>query len=204
MIVLLAGPDGSGKSALTACLSTHLDVSGWEHFRPFRKPGAPVATPHERPSRGPYASVIKLGVLWFEAWARVPFRYAQSRRGLVIVERGWWDQAVDPRRYRLHDRAIWLVPILGRLLPRPDIAILLVGVPQVIHERKPELSASEIGRQLSAWSDISIQVAKRTVAVDTTSADLDETCDLLLGVLADAAPVRRWPRFGSSGHRSHP
>jgi hypothetical protein len=74
----------------------------------------------------------------------------RTRTGLVVVERGFVDIAVDPRRYRLRVSPT-LVDTLARLLPRPDVTIVLEAPPETITARKAELSATEVRRQLAAW-----------------------------------------------------
>jgi hypothetical protein len=70
-----------------------------------------------------------------------------------VFERGWWDIAVDPLRYGLNVPPR-LVRALGRLLPRPDLALVLESSPHVLAARKNELSEQEILRQSAAWRDV--------------------------------------------------
>jgi len=81
---------------------------------------------------------------WTRLWP------ARVRTSLVLVERGWWDLAVDPRRYRLQVPAS-IIRALGSLLPRPDIALILEAPVGVMRDRKPELDEDEILRQSLAW-----------------------------------------------------
>jgi thymidylate kinase len=70
-----------------------------------------------------------------------------------VIERGWWDLAVDPLRYRLrpHPR---LIRALGRLLPQPDVLFVLEAPADVLMRRKREVSAEELARQMQAWREI--------------------------------------------------
>ena len=68
-------------------------------------------------------------------------------------ERGWWDVAVDPRRYRLTSPP-WLVRALGFWLIQPDLVLLLEAPPDTILRRKSEISKEEIERQASAWDSV--------------------------------------------------
>jgi hypothetical protein len=77
--------------------------------------------------------------------------------GWVVVERGWWDLAVDPRRYRL-GAGDGLAAQLGRLLPRPDATIVLTAPAAVIHSRKAELPIEELDRQLVRWRDVAARL----------------------------------------------
>jgi thymidylate kinase len=77
-------------------------------------------------------------------------RPALSRGTWVIMERGWWDIAVDPVRYRL-SAGDCLAGRLGRLLPRPDLLVLLEAPPETIRARKEELEPDELVRQVGRW-----------------------------------------------------
>jgi hypothetical protein len=84
-------------------------------------------------------------------WLRIlPLR---ARGGLVVMERGWFDMAVDPRRYRL-DVPNRVVETLGRLLPGPDMAFVLEAEAQTLHDRKAELPVHELARQTSRWRQV--------------------------------------------------
>jgi hypothetical protein len=163
--VLIVGPDGAGKSTLAGTLGVSLtgvfrEASGL-HWRPgiLPRPGAILgrgqadpARPHGRPPHGRALSLALLGYFWLDffvgGWLRLwPTRL---RTVLVVTERGWWDLAVDPRRYRL-DVPSWLVRALGSLLPRPDAAFVLEGSAKALRERKAELPEEELDRQRAAW-----------------------------------------------------
>jgi hypothetical protein len=165
LLVLVAGPDGSGKSTLADALPDLCQGmfrrETRQHWRPglLPRPGALIGRemadptrPHARPSHGRAASSALLVYYWLDfllgGWFQTqPFRL---RTGLVVLERGWWDLAVDPRRYRL-DVPPQLVRALGALLPRPDLALVLEAEPAVLRARKPELSEAESRRQTTAW-----------------------------------------------------
>jgi hypothetical protein len=165
LLVLVAGPDGSGKSTLADALPDlcrgMFRRETRQHWRPglLPRPGAFLGRelgdptrPHARPPHGRALSTALLLYYWLDfllgGWLRtVPLRI---RTGLVVLERGWWDLAVDPRRYRL-DVPSQLVQALGALLPRPDLALVLESEPALLRERKPELPEAELRRQATAW-----------------------------------------------------
>ena len=168
LTVVVAGPDGSGKSTLADLLlrsyegpfRRHVHI----HWRPGvlpslgtivgRAPGDPT-DPHGRPAHGGLGSSAALVYYWMDfllgSWLRVwPIR---ARSGLVVVERGWWDIAVDPRRYRMQVSPR-MVAALGRLLPSPDLVLTLEASVETLAERKGELPAPEAQRQMDAWRRI--------------------------------------------------
>lgn len=163
--VLIVGPDGSGKSTLAQALVEGLAGvfrrDATFHWRPalLPRPGAmlgrtgPDTTrPHARPPHGRVLSLALVAYYWLDflvgGWVRTwPVRL---RTGLVVTERGWWDLAVDPRRYRL-DVPSWLVRALGSLLPHPDVAFVLEAPARSLRDRKAELPEEEIDRQRTAW-----------------------------------------------------
>jgi hypothetical protein len=168
LLVLVTGPDGSGKSSLADALPERWTAMFRRvariHWRPglLPRPGAVVgrdpgdpSTPHARPTFGRVPSLALLGYYWLDflvgGWVKVaPVR---ARSGLVVMERGWWDLAVDPRRYRLQVSPR-LVRRLGALLPRPDLTLVLETSPQRLRERKTELPEAELARQSNAWREV--------------------------------------------------
>ena len=174
--VSLGGVDGSGKTAVTDALMD------WSPFRQARRlharPGLlkPMGwfvgrsssdgrDPHGSRPWGRGMSAVRLAYYWADFaigyWVRLwPVR---ARGGLVVCERWWWDMYVDPRRHRIRPMPRAAV-FLGRLVPRPDVFIVLDAPSNRIHERKRELAISEIERQRTAWAQLAPTVANlRTV-----------------------------------------
>ena len=71
------------------------------------------------------------------------------------MERGWFDMVVDQRRYHL-DVPESLVEWLGRLLPSPDLLLVLQADPQILRKRKTELPSAELSRQMARWRTVSL------------------------------------------------
>ena len=164
VIVEVVGPDGSGKSTLAGALPDAcyrlFRRSAHFHWRPhlLPAPGRVVGrdsdstAPHARPPRSRPLSVVFLMYYWLDfvvgGWFR--YRALKSRSALVVIERGWGDIAVDPRRYRL-DVSTGLVKALGKLVPGPDLTIFLEAPAAVTLARKQELTEAEIELQNGRW-----------------------------------------------------
>lgn len=198
------GPDGAGKSSVADALAEVLvppyrGVSR-HHWRPMllprpgalrRTPERDTTRPHDTVPHGRWVSLALLVYYLVDFWLGHLFRYLPSRRRgeVVLVERGWHDMAVDPRRYRLAVSSV-LVRGLGHLVPGPEVRFVLDGDPVVLHARKPELPVDEIARQRAEWRRFARQ--RR----DTVVVDVGEPLD---GVVAT---IRQRVLAGTS--HSHP
>jgi hypothetical protein len=184
LVVLVAGPDGAGKSSVARVIADELASEAacvvHEHWRPGLLPhprailGArgtgESARPQERALHGPFVSLALLGYYWLDFLLGGWLRHHPVRRGggVVIVERGWWDIAVDGRRYRLSVPPS-VVKALGYLLPRPEVALVLHGDPRALVVRKGELASAEIDRQNAAWA--TTRAAREQVVLDATAPE---------------------------------
>jgi thymidylate kinase len=168
LVVLVSGPDGSGKTSLADNLP-HLCATLFRrslrlHWRPgllprvgslIGKQASDPTEPHAQEPHGKIVSIVALLYYWIDffvgGWAKT--RPIRTRTGLVVIERGWWDIAVDPRRYRL-DVPKWFVQALGWPLPTPDMALVLECSPDILLARKAEIGRDEVLRQQQAWRHV--------------------------------------------------
>ena len=129
------------------------------------------AAPHAKPASGVIGATARIAYLWADALLGWLPRMAvqRARSSLVILERGWFDLAVDPARYRLPPRPR-AVRALGRLLPRPDLALLLDVRADLVRARKGELEFGEIERQLREWRPLLPRAGRRAYRLDATGS----------------------------------
>jgi thymidylate kinase len=174
-VITVAGPDGAGKT--TFCDAFIDTVPAGRPLRRFHhrfelvpaRSDADPAYPHEQSAYAWPVSVAKVFALYAEAFIgwNTKVRGFTKRGGYVVIERGWWDLAVDPVRYRLrpHPR---LVRTLGRLLPQSDLLIVLEGTIELLMSRTTESTEQEIEDQTKAWRN-SIPGSVPRVYLDVSS-----------------------------------
>jgi thymidylate kinase len=208
-VLAVGGPDGVGKTTLCDALVSGVlaDVAVLRArsvgVLPRRDPierrairlGAGVEPDLSRlrvyPPPYPWLKAqVKVLYGWVDALLGWVFRVRPfvRRGGWVVLERGWWDQAADPRRYRLPPPAR-LVRALGRTLPRADLVIALAAPPEMIRERRPELTTAELERQMTAWREI--LPADQPVLHLDTSAPPEDVVAKASEALAAASAGRR-------------
>ena len=162
------GPDGSGKSTLLAGLREQwpqsLGLVHTHHLRPHRlnrhnaSPG-PVVDPHGLPPRGTLTSVaVLLFVIldwWIGYWTQIVRE--RAKHGVVVFDRHLLDVLVDPLRYR-YGGPSWVARAACRIVPRPDLIVVLDAPPVVVQARKQEVTRSESERQSLAYRRLAAEV----------------------------------------------
>jgi thymidylate kinase len=179
LLVAVLGPDGVGKSTLIEQL--RMTFGGafrreqYFHWRPavFARPSPKKATtdPHAKPSRAAWLSILYLMAFFLDhciGYAMV-IRPLLARSGFVVFDRYFHDVQVDPRRFR-YGGPNWLPRLLSRLVPSPDLVLLLDADENVILSRKRELSADETKRQREIYQRLKFPRAQ-TVIVNTACGE---------------------------------
>jgi thymidylate kinase len=81
------------------------------------------------------------------------------KKGLVLIDRYYYDYFVDPRRFRLQLPS-GLVRLVYRLVPKPDLVFFLDAPPEVLQSRKKEVSFEECKRQREAYRELAEKLPK--------------------------------------------
>ena len=168
--VVLLGPDGCGKSSVLAGVARALapEFAGVEarHYRPQARWGAgrAVERPHALPPRSLVGSALKLGLdlARFVAGYVATVRPTVGRGELVLFDRYYHDVLADPRRYRYGGPA-WLAERVGRLVPAPDLFVVLDAPAEVLQARKAEVSPAESAAAREAYRALAAALPRARV-----------------------------------------
>ncbi len=161
-MLAVLGADGSGKSTVIERLRDDWAPAfrqvRYTHLRPrlfARDAGATAAVtdPHGRPPRGTLASLIKL--TWFVGdyigGYVLRIRPWTARSALVVFDRYFDDLYLDPKRYRFGAPLRW-ARAAARLVPRPDLWLVLNASARTLQARKQEVSAEVSALQQQAYA----------------------------------------------------
>jgi thymidylate kinase len=176
--VVLLGPDGAGKSSVIAELGDGVAAGFTEsvsyHLRPALTGGKKVARancdPHGQGPRGLLVTLGKLAYLLAANWLGylATVRPRVQRGALVVFDRYFTDGLVDPRRYRLPRSCRWMVALLGKVVPKPDLYVVLDAPAAVLRRRKQEVAMVEAERQCREYR----RLAERLPNAVTVDASL--------------------------------
>jgi thymidylate kinase len=161
--IVFLGPDGAGKSSVIQALGQRLAPAfgrtTCHSFPPglldrlLHRPDQPDVLPHAWPPRSFLASVTRAIFYWSVYYTFgyvIVVHFALVRSALVLHDRHLVDALVDPRRYR-YGGPLWLLRLIWRLVPKPDLIILLDAPPGVLQARKQEVPFEETARQREAY-----------------------------------------------------
>jgi hypothetical protein len=158
VLVVIVGPDGSGKSALADaltrdCLSAGLRPERY-HFRPYflgrRRPARVAREPGDRHSTARMPLLPGMAkFLWMIAdwWLHRLASFFRVGIAATLAERYALDLLIDPQRYGLQSFSVGVRELVVRLAPKPDLVLVASVDPVVAASRKGELTAQEATAQ---------------------------------------------------------
>jgi hypothetical protein len=154
--VALLAPDGAGKSTLVEGLSAYRHLPVWTAYLglyPRSERRVPV------PGVGFLRRIVRQWRLYLLA------RRRQAGGTIVVFDRYPYDARLAPRRPggRLDRLRRWL---LGRVLPAPDLAIVLNAPAEILRSRKAEQDLEELRRQRREYLSLAARLPCHTVLVD--------------------------------------
>lgn len=199
LFVVAIGPDGSGKSTLVegslAALKRGFRATWRFHWRPglLPKPGASASSGQSASNAPPdsysYGRVV--------SWARYLYYLVdfvigywlviypkKVRTTLIFGERWYYDVIVNPARYGFRVPG-WMLRAGRRLVPEPNLTVLLEAPPAVIHARKPELTIEQLETQLRIMRAV---LPPPPVGLRiSTSGSIEESVRILTRAVLDTA-----------------
>jgi thymidylate kinase len=110
-----------------------------------------VADPHGKPPRSAIISIVKILVWLVEEWYASFFQ--DTKETLLVYDRYYHDLLVDPMRYR-YGAPLWVAKLVSKLMPQPELWVLLDAPAEVLQSRKQEVTAQETARQRAAYIDL--------------------------------------------------
>lgn len=177
--IVFFGVDGAGKTTVLNGLSKTLnhfskDTSIY-HVRPILRgmtkddPNAVLQNPQGKPLRSPFTSTLKLFYFFMVYW--IDALKIRRQPNIQIYDRYFHDMLVDPRRYRFGGSQK-LLSFMVRLIPKPDLVILVDIAPEIAQQRKQEVLMAETTRQCAAYRQMVPKYFKQHLVI-SGQGDID-------------------------------
>lgn len=187
-MIVLIGPDGTGKSTVVDHLKEGVcNLMKWDiakikifHFRPNILPNLKkllpfggkgtaaeeFTNPHRTKPSNAIFSLIRLlyyiGDYIFGYYYRLHWLF--GKHYILLFDRYYYDFIVDPARSRI--KLPKFIPMfLLKIVPKPTLTVLIDNDVDTILERKQELPASEIARQIKEYRSL-LKLLPNAIAVD--------------------------------------
>lgn len=204
LFVCLIGPDGSGKTTISQVLKEGVGKHVFEGHRYYHGqfgifPGLKKFTTLLRSKSSSEdkdrAEHVNADPSAYPAWRSTLYAVyygieyffgslllaAMKRRGrLIIFDRYFYDFYIQGQHRKIPTK---LLNIIRRFVPKPDLIVWLQSESAIIYARKPELSISELERQIAACEKLIMELPNsRRVRTDI---EFSETVILLEQTIFD-------------------
>ena len=180
--VALLGPDGAGKSTLTADLESSFYLPVRSVYMGLYQTPAPRKARRLRPVPRSAKRVATQWGRWLEG------AYHRRRGRLVVFDRYTYD-ALVPNRFRHGMRGRARRWVLARSCPPPDLAVLLDAPGDVLYSRKGEHDLVLLERQREAYRAL-LRRLPRSVVVDASADPTRVRAEVTAAIWREY--VRRW------------
>jgi thymidylate kinase len=206
--IVFLGPDGVGKSTVIEAVKESLTPAflhySYQTFAPSLIP-TPMQpkkdTPHQLPPRGLVASWVKAAwwCVCYTAGYYASVRPTVARAGLVINHRYLPDAIVDPKRYR-YSGPKWILKLLWKVAPKPDLLFALDAPADVIQSRKKEVAPAETARQRQGYRAVAEHMPNaHVISTDRPLADVvGDVNHIVLQYMADRVAKQVGAKSGGS------
>lgn len=186
MNLVFLGPDGVGKSTVIEAVFNKLkrkDVPYTYHYLvPGYLPryknvnnGEPVVNPHDVIIHGKFKSFVKL-IFWMAEYC-LGVRKLNKEPKIRVFDRYFYDILIDPKRY-CYGGSYFLAKLVSRLVPKPDILIILDAPTETIQSRKQEVPFEETSRQRREYAKL-VNVYCKSIVLDTTD-DIEHNSSIIV------------------------
>ncbi len=207
IFIVFLGPDGSGKTSVinkTIPLLEKLLSSNKQrlfHLRPYFRgknemSRVTIDNPHGQQSRGRVSSVVK--ILYFLLVYILGYLFVIRPlivgSTVVVFDRYYHDLLIDPKRYR-YGGSMAFAKLVGKLIPKPDLYILLDASAEVIQSRKQEVPFEESARQRKEYFNF-INSRKNGVVVNASQQLDNVVLDVEMSIIKYVSN-RTMERLGS-------
>lgn len=176
-LLSFSGPDGAGKSSIMESVLEFFQLTGIckqevaHHFLPAGIPPLHrllkfnkkltkqnYTQPYSEKPVGKISSVIRF-IYYVLAFIFAKYRYLKpqfKRNEVVIFDRYYPDLIADPTRARLSLSRKILANVFPKVAASPDVALIFVAKPDILVERKGELSEAKAKQLVKEYKDICI------------------------------------------------
>lgn len=174
MLIVILGPDGSGKTTLAKGLVEKIDTAHYRYLghNPDRKYayGGKLIKSTEN-QKGLLHLVGKFLVLandWVD--------HHTSKKELAIADRSSIDLLIGNQLFQRKSKVFyqWILP----LYPKPDMVLLLKGDPELIYKRKPEHPPKRLKKLSQLYLNYLKDSSIPFDTIDTTQNSIRQAVDL--------------------------